>query len=275
MILFHTVQATQILREIKIYWMLMFKNLSFWLFLDALNLNFDQFWSFFEIWNSQKIKIRSIIKRLFWRMKWQKLISRKIRHKNYNISYCVVVAQFFQVFLQFVNKKILFPNPNWFHVIIFQDEEEDIRIRVESMFNGSNEDSDDEVEDEEEMDTGCNSPSGSRSSGRKRKQFLGHNRKNSHATSPTASPSKRPRKLKSPIASNASGNTSTMSWTAPARFCQNNTTSPALDLLETKKKVQRNSLYHWVLWREALRGEKDRVQGSNITRRLSFNWWKS
>ena len=177
----------------------------------------------------------------------------------------------FEIFFHFLPRIFNFQTQNGIHVIYLQDEEEDIRIRVESMFNGSNEDSDDEVEDEEEMDTGCNSPSGSRSSGRKRKQFLGHNRKNSHATSPTASPSKRPRKLKSPIASNASGNTSTMSWTAPARFCQNNTTSPALDLLETKKKVQRNSLYHWVLWREALRGEKDRVQGSNITRRLSFN----
>ena len=145
------------------------------------------------------------------------------------------------------------------------------------MFNNSNEeeDSDDEVEDEEEMDTGCNSPTSGSHVTRKRKQFLGHNRKYSHQGSPTASPSKRPRKLKSPVASNASGNSSTFSsapWTAPARFCQNSsTTSPALDLLETKKKVQRNSLYHWVLWREALRGEKDRVQGSTITRRLSFN----
>ena len=48
--------------------------------------------------------------------------------------------------------------------------------------------------------------------------------------------------------------------------------SPALDLLETKKKVQRNSLYHWVLWREALRGEKDRTNNPTPRARLSFNW---
>ena len=109
-------------------------------------------------------------------------------------------------------------------------------------------------------------------------------------TSPTSSPSKRPRKLKSPIPSGSfhygsSGHHTPMSMgsgcsalglmpmSAPAKICQ---TSPALDLLENKKKVQRNSLYHWVLWREALRGEKDRTNPNNpmpLPRsRLSFNW---
>ena len=61
-----------------------------------------------------------------------------------------------------------------------------------------------------------------------------------------------------------------MPMSAPAKICQ--TESPALDLLETKKKVQRNSLYHWVLWREALRGEKDRTNNPTPRARLSFNW---
>ena len=67
-----------------------------------------------------------------------------------------------------------------------------------------------------------------------------------------------------------------MPMSAPAKICQ---TSPALDLLENKKKVQRNSLYHWVLWREALRGEKEATARSNPNSpmplprsRLSFNW---
>jgi hypothetical protein len=34
--------------------------------------------------------------------------------------------------------------------------------------------------------------------------------------------------------------------------------SPVLELLESKKKGQRSGLYQWVLWREALKGEKDR-----------------
>ena len=109
-------------------------------------------------------------------------------------------------------------------------------------------------------------------------------------TSPTSSPSKRPRKLKSPVPSGSfhygsSGHHTPMSMgsgcsalglmpmSAPAKICQ---TSPALDLLENKKKVQRNSLYHWVLWREALRGEKDRTNPNSpmpLPRsRLSFNW---
>lgn len=146
-----------------------------------------------------------------------------------------------------------------------QDEEEDIRIRVGSMLSGKDndsEDGDDELEDEEEMEVGgSNTPR----TARKRKQFL---KKNSQSP-PTASPSKRPRKLKSPIP-NSSGllpssstSSSFLSLSAPAKICQN---SPALDLLESHKKVQRNSLYHWVLWREALRGEKDRT----APRKLSF-----
>jgi hypothetical protein len=38
--------------------------------------------------------------------------------------------------------------------------------------------------------------------------------------------------------------------------------SPALELLESKKKGQRSGLYQWVLWREALKGEKDRRASS-------------
>ena len=109
-------------------------------------------------------------------------------------------------------------------------------------------------------------------------------------TSPTSSPSKRPRKLKSPVPSGSfhygsSGHHTPMStgsscsalglmpMSAPAKICQ---TSPALDLLENKKKVQRNSLYHWILWREALRGKKDRANPNSpmplARSRLSFNW---
>ena len=109
------------------------------------------------------------------------------------------------------------------------------------------------------MDTGSSTPRITR----KRKQLFLKTGKN--VTSPTASPSKRPRKLKSPVPSYQT------SMSAPPKICQS---SPALDLLENKKKVQRNSLYHWVLWREALRGEKDRVSGPGSPhppRRLSFN----
>lgn len=154
-----------------------------------------------------------------------------------------------------------------------QDEEEDIRSRVASMFQ-NDEESDDE---EEDMETGSGSPR----SARKRKQ-LKHGKS---PTSPTSSPSKRPRKLNKNTASSSVFSTPTtanpgpgasMIMSAPAKICQS---SPALDLLESKKKVQRNSLYHWVLWREALRGEKDRAttssptsSGSSINRsRLAFN----
>jgi hypothetical protein len=36
------------------------------------------------------------------------------------------------------------------------------------------------------------------------------------------------------------------------------TKSPVLELLQSKKKGQMSCLYQWVLWREALKGEKDR-----------------
>ncbi len=129
---------------------------------------------------------------------------------------------------------------------------------------------DEDLEFEDDMDTESNS---SRTA-RKRKQIRPGGK---HVTSPTSSPSKRPRKLKSPaqsgmstpnqIHSNANAG---LSLSAPAKICQ---ASPALDLLETKKKVQRNSLYHWVLWREALRGEKDRTQKELVPSRakLAFN----
>merc|ERR1712150_320793 len=164
-----------------------------------------------------------------------------------------------------------------------QDEEEDIRIRVGSVLSGKDNDSeddgdgDDELEDEEEMEvgglgvggTGSNTPR----TARQRKQFLKKNSQNSGGSLfTTASPSKRPRKLKSPIPNSSGGltsvsanNSSFLSLSAPAKICQNQ--SPALDLLETKKKVQRNSLYRWVVWREALRGEKEAIK---TPRKLSF-----
>lgn len=160
--------------------------------------------------------------------------------------------------------------------MIFKDEEEDIRSRVASMFQN------DEESDDEEEDMETNSPR----SARKRKQ-LKHGK---NVTSPTSSPSKRPRKLNKMTAASVSTSVfatppngqgsgaaaaGSMIMSAPAKMCQS---SPALDLLESKKKVQRNSLYHWVLWREALRGEKDRATssptsaGSSINRsRLAFN----
>jgi hypothetical protein len=63
-------------------------------------------------------------------------------------------------------------------------------------------------------------------------------------TSPTSSPSKRPRRLARP-------STSSSTTTTPTK-------SPVLELLQSKKKGQRSGLYQWVLWREALKGEKDR-----------------
>ena len=135
----------------------------------------------------------------------------------------------------------------------FQDEEEDIRSRVASMFQENEEDD----EDEDFIESGLES-SPSRNA-RKRKQM----KQTKHITSPTSSPSKRARNNATPLT--MPENSMMTCSSAPAKICQ---TSPALDLLESKKKVQRNSLYHWVLWREALRGEKDRV---THPKRLSFN----
>ena len=136
--------------------------------------------------------------------------------------------------------------------------------------NGHSDEEDDDTDDEDNMETGSGTPRVAR----KRKQLLksggagsfGNNSSNSNrnnlSTSPTSSPSKRARKIKSPLPTSGTPNSTSgpalglMTMSAPAKICQ---TSPALDLLETKKKVQRNSLYHWVLWREALRGEKDRT----------------
>lgn len=137
-----------------------------------------------------------------------------------------------------------------------QDEEEDIRSRVASMFQESEEEDDD-------SDANPDSPR----SARKRKQGKLHCHNNRNLTSPTSSPSKRARKLHATSPNGAALPENLLQCSsAPAKICQN---SPALDLLESKKKVQRNSLYHWVLWREALRGEKDRV--TTHPRRLSFN----
>merc|ERR1711874_609032 len=172
-----------------------------------------------------------------------------------------------------------------------QDEEEDIRSRVASMFqdSGNSDEEDDDTDDEDNMETGSGTPRVAR----KRKQLLesggagsggnGSTSRNNLSTSPTSSPSKRARKIKSPLptsgsvyhtpmSTSGSSTLGLMPMSAPAKICQ---TSPALDLLETKKKVQRNSLYHWVLWREALRGEKDRTnnppQSPPRPTRLSFS----
>ena len=45
--------------------------------------------------------------------------------------------------------------------------------------------------------------------------------------------------------------------------------SKVLRLLESKMKGQRNSLYEWVLWREALKGEKDRIRSQSLDRARS------
>lgn len=141
-----------------------------------------------------------------------------------------------------------------------QDEEEDIRVRVASMLTQNDEDDDtDTDEDEDGMDT---SPQISRMA-RKRKQNVKGPK--SPPTSPSSSPSKRPRRYKQcgpGMMPGTSGGGFCSS--APPKLCK---PSPALELLENKKKAQRNSLYHWVLWREALKGEKDR---STNPRRLSF-----
>ena len=122
-------------------------------------------------------------------------------------------------------------------------------------------------ESEEEDDDSDTNPDSPRSA-RKRKQGKLHCHNNRNLTSPTSSPSKRARKLHATSPNGAALPENLLQCSsAPAKICQN---SPALDLLESKKKVQRNSLYHWVLWREALRGEKDRV--TTHPRRLSFNW---
>ena len=159
--------------------------------------------------------------------------------------------------------------------------------------SGNSDDEDDDTDDEDNMETGSGTPRVAR----KRKQLLksggagsgnnSSNNRNNLSTSPTSSPSKRARKIKSPMPNSGSAYHTPMStsgsssalglmpMSAPAKICQ---TSPALDLLETKKKVQRNSLYHWVLWREALRGEKDRTNNPNVPHpqsprptRLSFS----
>ena len=121
------------------------------------------------------------------------------------------------------------------------------------------EDSEEEEDEDyvEESESGPESPR----SARKRKQM----KQNKLHTSPTSSPSKRARKIVATPSFSMPENSMMTCSSAPAKICQ---TSPALDLLESKKKVQRNSLYHWVLWREALRGEKDRV---THPKRLSFN----
>lgn len=51
--------------------------------------------------------------------------------------------------------------------------------------------------------------------------------------------------------------------------------SKVLRLLESKMKGQRNSLYEWVLWREALKGEKDRIRSQSLDRarsRVLMRW---
>merc|ERR1712168_657847 len=133
-----------------------------------------------------------------------------------------------------------------------QDEEEDIRSRVASMFQVSG-----DTDDEDNMETGSGTPRVAR----KRKQLLESggagsgnnlsNNRNNLSTSPTSSPSKRARKIKSPMPTSGSAYHTPMStsgsssalglmpMSAPAKICQ---TSPALDLLETKKKSTKKQL---------------------------------
>lgn len=75
-------------------------------------------------------------------------------------------------------------------------------------------------------------------------------------TSPTStsSPSKRAKRLPRPtISAPGSSSSPTAAQSSP-----DPSVSPALELLESKKKGLRSGLYQWVLWREALKGEKDR-----------------
>ena len=124
-------------------------------------------------------------------------------------------------------------------------EEEDMCLGVASL----------RTNDDVTMDTDTDEVSDEKEnwSSRKRKQLRNENK--TVITSPTSSPSKRPRRSRS--------------TSAPAI----NLDAQALALLESKRKVVRNNgLRQFVLWREALKAEKDRVgeEGSIINwRRLS------
>merc|ERR1712083_806997 len=113
--------------------------------------------------------------------------------------------------------------------LIEQDEEEDIRSRVASMFqdNGHSDEEDDDTDDEDNMETGSGTPRVAR----KRKQLLesggagsfGNNSSNGNrnnlSTSPALSPSKRARKIKSPIPTSGPA-LGLMTLSVPAKICQ-------------------------------------------------------
>ena len=136
--------------------------------------------------------------------------------------------------------------------VMERQEEEDIRRAVAKMCNVGEEDFEDENEEDYD-DNEDGDEEGSRSP-RKRKQ---NSKNKSPPTSPTSSPSKRARKVRphhgvsslpaTPAAPNAG---------IPCAAYR----PSVIELLERNKKmVKNNGLYQFVLWREALKAEKDRV----------------
>jgi hypothetical protein len=155
-------------------------------------------------------------------------------------------------------------------MFFFQEEEENIRSRVEALMSDCNDISDDDnssshhssnYKSSNDKSSTDNLSNGDNLSNCQRKEAKPEQPrlpfavksappplrgvvKRTPPTSPTSSPSKRPRRLARP-------STSSTTTTTPAK-------SPVLELLQSKKKGQRSGLYQWVLWREALKGEKDR-----------------
>jgi hypothetical protein len=166
-------------------------------------------------------------------------------------------------------------------MFFFQEEEENIRSRVEALMSDCNDDISDDDNSSSHHSSNYNSfkdnssknilskdnlftdnSSNDNSSNCQRKEAKQPEQprlpfavksappplrgvvKRTPPTSPTSSPSKRPRRLARP-------STSSTTTTTPTK-------SPVLELLQSKKKGQRSGLYQWVLWREALKGEKDR-----------------
>ncbi|CAB4065724.1 unnamed protein product [Lepeophtheirus salmonis] len=132
--------------------------------------------------------------------------------------------------------------------VMEQDEEEDMSLLVASM---------------------STSPS---KSSRKRKQAV--KTKSPPASPVTSSPSKKPRKVRS---ISFGGSDSTFESPSPFRVRPFYKTNNVIDILEKKKKMAKtNGLYQFVLWREALKAEKDRVvhtpsSGKSHNKRLSFD----
>jgi hypothetical protein len=157
-------------------------------------------------------------------------------------------------------------------MFFFQEEEENIRSRVEALMSDCSDISDDDnssshhssnYKSSNDKSSTDNLSNGDNLSNCQRKEAKQPEQprlpfavksappplrgvvKRTPPTSPTSSPSKRPRRLARPSTS------STTTTTTPTK-------SPVLELLQSKKKGQRSGLYQWVLWREALKGEKDR-----------------